>query len=102
MTRLIENTKTYINEYIGEETTFSPINASLRNRVPIAISGEFNLYSGKILNCDVVLALYRASRHHSPKTNTEKTSNAGAETWKFDNSCDPRDSFIQCFATCQS
>lgn len=65
--RLIENTKAYINEYIGEETTFSPINASLRNRVPIAISGEFDLYSGRILNCDVILAFIEQADIIPPK-----------------------------------
>ena len=88
MSCLIENTNTYINEYIGEKVDFSPINESLRNRVPIAISGEFNLYSGRILNCDVVLAFIEQADIIPPKTNTEKTSNAGAETWKSGNSCD--------------
>ncbi|WP_235316226.1 hypothetical protein [Porphyromonas crevioricanis] len=64
---MIENTKTYINEYIGEKVVFSPINASLQNRLPIAISGEFNLYSGRILNCDVVLALIEQADIIPPK-----------------------------------
>lgn len=67
ISRLIENTKTYINEYIGEKVVFSPINASLQNRLPIAISGEFNLYSGRILNCDVVLALIEQADIIPPK-----------------------------------
>lgn len=67
ISRLIENTNTYINEYIGEKVVFSPINESLRNRVPIAISGEFNLYSGRILNCDVVLAFIEQADIIPPK-----------------------------------
>ena len=67
ISRLIENTKTYINEYIGEKVDFSPINESLRNRVPIAISGEFKLHCGRILNCDVVLAFIEQADIISPK-----------------------------------
>ncbi|MCF0236417.1 MAG: hypothetical protein HUK09_06980 [Bacteroidaceae bacterium] len=65
--RLVEHTTTYINEYIDEKVVFSPISKSLRDRVPIAISGELNLYSGTILNFDVVLAFIEQADIIPPK-----------------------------------
>lgn len=72
MREFIDEVVTYIKEYIGENVDFSPIDASLRTRLPMSISEEFELYQGRILNRNVVLTCTDKANTNSPKQMQKK------------------------------